>query len=47
MLRGEPTERLLGTGAIHLTQFFLFPGLRYKAAELRRQVTSATRLAGR
>ena len=42
MLRGEPTERLLGTRAIHLTQFFLLPGLKYKASELVRQVRVAT-----
>ena len=41
MLRGEPTERLLGTVPIHLTQFLLVPGVRYKVAELRRQAASA------
>jgi len=34
---GEPTERPLGTLAIHWTQFLLQPGLDYKFAELRRQ----------
>lgn len=41
MLRGEPTERSLGTVPIHLTQFFLVPGVGYKVAELRRQAASA------
>jgi hypothetical protein len=34
----DPTRRCLGTFAIHWTQFFLLPGPRYKASELRRQV---------
>ena len=34
---GEPTERPLGTLAIHWTQFLLQPGLAYKFSELRRQ----------
>ena len=41
MLRGEPTERLLGTRAIHLTQFFLKQGAGYKIAEFRRQARVA------
>ena len=41
LLNWEPTERLLGTRTIHLTQFFLRPGLRYKLAELGRQVRVA------
>jgi hypothetical protein len=41
ILGGEPTEKPLGTGWIHLTQFFLLPGLRYKLAELRRQARVA------
>lgn len=41
MLGGEPTEKPLGTGSIHLTQFFLLPGLRYKLVELRRQARVA------
>lgn len=35
--RGEPTERRLGTFAIHWTQFLLRPGLGYKFSELLRQ----------
>jgi hypothetical protein len=41
MLRGEPTERVLGTRTIHLSQFFLLPGIRYKAAEFIRQARAA------
>ena len=41
LLRGEPTERLLGTRTIHLSQFFLLPGLGYKARELIRQARAA------
>lgn len=41
MLRGEPTERPFGTRTIHLTQFFLRPGMRYKLAELGRQARVA------
>jgi hypothetical protein len=41
MLRGEPTERLLGTRTIHLTQFFLLDGLSYKLSELKRQASHA------
>jgi hypothetical protein len=41
LLNGEPTERLLGTRTIHLTQFFLRPGLRYKLAEIGRQARVA------
>jgi hypothetical protein len=33
----DPTEKLLGTSAIHWTQFLLMPGLGYKLSELRRQ----------
>jgi hypothetical protein len=33
----DPTEKLLGTFAIHWTQFLLAPGLDYKFSELRRQ----------
>jgi hypothetical protein len=36
----EPTERPLGTLAIHWTQFLLRPGLGYKFSELRRQAAS-------
>jgi len=36
----EADERLLGTVPIHLMQFFLSAGWRYKVAELRRQATS-------
>lgn len=36
----EPTERPLGTLAIHWTQFLLKPGLGYKISELRRQAAS-------
>ena len=41
MLRGEPTERPLGTRNIHLTQFCLLPGIRFKLAEFRRQIRDA------
>jgi hypothetical protein len=44
MLRDEPTQRLLGTRAIHLTQFLLIDGLRYKWAELKRQARAAAGL---
>lgn len=33
----EPTERMMGTLPIHLTQFSLLPGARYKISELARQ----------
>lgn len=36
----EPTERPLGTLAIHGTQFLLRPGLGFKLSELRRQTAS-------
>ena len=42
LLRGEPTERLLGTRTIHLSQFFMLPGLGFKASELVRQVRAMT-----
>ena len=41
MLRGEPAERMLGTRNIHLTQFLLMDGVRYKVSELKRQVSHA------
>lgn len=42
----EPTERPLGTFAIHWTQFLLKPGLGFKLSELRRQAASViSRLA--
>jgi hypothetical protein len=41
MLRGEPAERALGTRNIHLTQFFLLDGARYKLSELKRQIRHA------
>jgi len=37
-LTAELDEKLLGTGTIHLMQFALLPGLRFKYAELRRQL---------
>ena len=37
----EPTSRLLGTTRIHLTQFGLLPGLRFKLSELLRQTRVA------
>ena len=40
---GEPTERPLGTFAIHWSQFLLQPGLAYKLAELRSQADSLLR----
>jgi hypothetical protein len=33
----EPTERRLGTAAIHLSQFLLLPGIGYKLSEVSRQ----------
>lgn len=44
MTEGErdPTERPLGTFAIHWTQFLLAPGLAYKFSELRRQAALVT-----
>ena len=36
----EPTERTLGTFAIHWTQFLLRPGLYYKVSELGRQAAA-------
>jgi len=45
-LTAELSEKLLGTGTIHLMQFALLPGLRFKYAELRRQlVNPADRVA--
>jgi hypothetical protein len=41
MQHGEPTERLLGTRNIHLTQFALLPGWRFKLAEFVRQLRAA------
>ena len=41
LLSGEPTERPFGTRTIHLTQFFLMPGMRYKMDELGRQARVA------
>lgn len=45
-LTAELNEKLLGTGTIHLMQFALLPGLKFKYAELRRQlVNPADRIA--
>ena len=45
-MTAELNERLLGTGTIHLMQFALLPGLKFKYAELRRQlVNPADRIA--
>jgi hypothetical protein len=44
LLRGEPTERVLGTRTIHLTQFFMLPGFSYKISELFRQARAAISL---
>jgi hypothetical protein len=45
-LTAELDEKLLGTGTIHLMQFALLPGFRFKYAELRRQlVNPADRIA--
>ncbi len=44
MLRSEPTRRPLGTWTIHVTQFLLKSGLRYKLAELGRQARAAAGL---
>lgn len=37
----EPTDARFGTTIIHLTQFFLLPGVHFKLVELCRQVTDA------
>ena len=37
-MTAELNEKLLGTGTIHLMQFALLPGLKFKYAELRRQL---------
>ncbi len=37
----EPTEALLGTASIHLTQAFLLPGWRFKFSEAARQLRNA------
>lgn len=42
----EPTERPLGTLAIHWTQFLLRPGLGFKLSELRRQAASLFNRSG-
>ncbi|MEO7178845.1 MAG: nucleotidyltransferase family protein [Allosphingosinicella sp.] len=39
-LTAELDEKLLGAGTIHLMQFALLPGLRFKYAELRRQLVN-------
>jgi hypothetical protein len=39
-LTAELDEKILGTGTIHLMQFALLPGLRFKYAELRRQLVN-------
>jgi hypothetical protein len=39
-LTAELNQKLLGTGTIHLMQFALLPGLRFKYAEFRRQLVS-------
>jgi hypothetical protein len=39
----EPTSRPLGTALIHWSQFFLLPGIGFKASELVRQVRTAIR----
>jgi hypothetical protein len=45
-LTAEPNDKLLGTGTVHLMQFALLPGLKFKYAELRRQlVNPADRIA--
>lgn len=41
LLASEPGGRMLGTGMIHLSQFLLLPGFRFKAIEARRQVAAA------
>ena len=43
----EPTERLLGTAAIHYSQPFLLPGWRFKASEVTRQLGDIVGAAGR
>ncbi|HYW14850.1 MAG TPA: nucleotidyltransferase family protein [Allosphingosinicella sp.] len=45
-LTAELDEKLLGTGTLHLMQFALMPGLRFKYAELRRRlINPADRIA--
>ncbi|HLL31691.1 MAG TPA: nucleotidyltransferase family protein, partial [Allosphingosinicella sp.] len=39
-MTAEPNEKLLGTGTLHLMQFALLPGLKFKYAELRRQLVN-------
>ncbi len=39
-MTAELNERLLGTGTIHLMQFALLPGVRFKLTELRRQLVN-------
>lgn len=44
---GEPTEALLGTAPIHLSQLFLLPGWRFKGSEVARQLNDMLGTAGR
>ena len=39
----EPTQRLLGTATIHLSQALLLPGLKFKSAEISRQLSDILR----
>ena len=41
LLSPEPGGRIFGTGMIHLSQFLLLAGFRFKAIEARRQVAAA------
>ena len=44
MLREAPTDQPFGTRMIHLTQFFLVPGVSYKLREFSRQARVAARI---
>lgn len=41
LLAAEPGSRMFGTATIHLSQFLLLPGSRFKVAEARRQAATA------
>jgi hypothetical protein len=43
----EPTEALLGTAPIHLSQLFLLPGWRFKGSEVARQLNDILVMTGR
>jgi len=41
LLAPEPGSRMFGTATIHLSQFLLLPGARFKTIEARRQARTA------